>query len=85
MHSAVPGDPKNAWDYSIQGGQQIVKIQVTIQRDFLSKMCQNFMARLLGVALHLPWVVIHNIKSTHDGSYHLKGFQDRSMYYMDRS
>ena len=30
--------------------------------------------------MHLPWVVIHNIKSTHVGSCHLEAFQDLSMY-----
>ena len=64
LHCQVTRSMHGIIQYKV--GQQIVKIQVTIQWDFLSKMCQNFMAWLLGVVLHLPWVVIHNIKSTHN-------------------
>ena len=84
MHSALPADPKNVNEYlsSIQNGTATSQISREVPKRFLDiyKMCQNFMAWLLGVVLHLPWVVIHNSKSTHVGSYHLKGFQDRSMY-----
>ena len=46
----------------------------------VSKMCPNFMTWLRGVVDHLPWLMIHNIKPTDHGSYHVKGFQDCSMY-----
>ena len=38
------------------------------------------MACLRGVIYHLPWLTIHNIKSTHVGYYHAKGFWDWCMY-----
>ena len=46
----------------------------------VSKKCLNFMACVRGVVFHLPWVMIHNIKSTDLGSYHVEGFQDWCMY-----
>ena len=83
MHSRLQADPKNVNEYlsSIQNGTATSQISREVPKRFLDiyKMCQNFMAWFRGVADHLPWLMIHNIKPTDHGSYHIKGFQDCSM------
>ena len=43
-------------------------------------MCLNFMSWFRGIADHLSWLLIHNMKPTDHGSHHVKGFQDCSMH-----
>ena len=38
------------------------------------------MAWFRGMSDHLPWLMMHNIKPTDHGSYHIKGFHDCSIY-----
>ena len=52
----------------------------TWKNSIFLKSAPNFMACLRGVIYHLPWLMIHNIKSTHVGYYHAKGFWDWCMY-----
>ena len=88
MHSTLPDDPKNVNEYftSIQHGPATCQIPRECPIRFLAvfKMCQNFMAWFRGMADHLPWLIVHNIKPTDHGSYHIKGFQDCSIYNGDK-
>ena len=84
MHYTLPDNPKNVNEYltSIQHGPATYQIPWEGLIRFLDicKMRQNFMAWFRGMADHLPWLMIHNIKPTDHGSYHVKGFWDCSIY-----
>ena len=57
---------------------QISRKSHTVQKHF--EISSKFIACCGGVVCHLPWLMIHNIKPTDHGSYHVKGFQDCSIY-----
>ena len=88
MNSAQPADSKNAMEYlsSLQHGAETFQNSRKDPTIFLkiSKTCINFMAWFRGVVYHLPWHMIHNIKPTDHGSYHVKGFWDCPMYSWNR-
>ena len=88
MNSAQPADSKNAMEYlsSLQHGAETFQNSRKDPTIFLkiSKTCINFMAWFRGVVYHLPWHMIHNIKPTDQGSYHVKGFWDCPMYSWNR-